>query len=86
MCAYAPPVIDSYYPLADPTISEGESQEFNVTYHDPDGDPLVVQWFLNGTPTSTLDNYTFTADYDSARAQAERKLLLPRKKRNFRNL
>jgi len=61
-----PPTIDSYYPLSDPTISEGESQEFNVTYHDPDGDPVTVQWYLNGTPTVTTDSYTFVSNYDSA--------------------
>jgi hypothetical protein len=61
-----PPIISDYHPPSNPTIFEGESQEFNVTYHDPDGDPLTVQWYLNGTPASTFDNYTFTADYESA--------------------
>jgi len=60
------PVIDDYYPPTDPTINEDESQLFNVTYHDPDGDPVSVQWYLNGSLVSTLDNYTFTAGYDSA--------------------
>jgi len=35
----APPTITSYYPSDDPTIFEGQFQEFNVTYFDPDGDP-----------------------------------------------
>jgi hypothetical protein len=61
-----PPAIDSFYPLSDPTISEPESQEFNVTYGDPDADPVLVQWFLNGTPTTTGDFYIFVADYVSA--------------------
>jgi uncharacterized repeat protein (TIGR02543 family) len=56
-----PPVIDSYSPTVDPTISEGESQEFNVIYHDPEGDALTVQWYLNGTPTVNTDSYLFTA-------------------------
>jgi hypothetical protein len=61
-----PPAMDSFYPLSDPTINEPELQEFNVTYSDPDGDPVLVQWFLNGTPTTTEGFYIFTSDYDSA--------------------
>jgi len=61
-----PPTIDSYYPLTNPTIQEGQSQEFNITCSDADGDPITVQWHLNGTPTTTANSYTFTADYTSA--------------------
>ncbi|MDH7564232.1 MAG: PKD domain-containing protein [Candidatus Bathyarchaeota archaeon] len=61
-----PPIIDSYHPTEDPTILEGQSQEFNVTYHDPNSDPLTVQWYLNGTPTTTANTYVFNADYTSA--------------------
>jgi predicted glutamine amidotransferase len=61
-----PPVIDSYHPAEDPTILEGQSQEFNVTYHDPNSDPLTVQWYLNGTPTTTANTYVFNANYTSA--------------------
>jgi hypothetical protein len=57
------PEIDSYYPIGDPSIFEGQSQEFNVTYHDPDADPLAIQWYLNSVPTSTVDFYVFTAGY-----------------------
>jgi len=62
----SPPIIETSYPSTDPTISEGESQEFNVTYSDPDGDFTTVQWYLNGTPTVTTDSYIFIADYASA--------------------
>ncbi len=61
-----PPTIDSYYPLTDPTITEKEFQEFNVTYSDPDVDPITVQWYLNGTPTVTTDSYIFNATAGSA--------------------
>ena len=60
------PVIDTSYPPTDPTISEAESQEFNITYHDPDGDMVSVQWNLNGAPTGTNDSYTFISNYNSA--------------------
>lgn len=63
----APPVINSYYPLVDPTIAEGESQEFNVTKFDVDADSLTVAWWKNQSHTGeTSDFYLFTADYESA--------------------
>jgi len=52
--------------VTDPTINEGESQEFNITHSDPDGDYITVQWYLNGTPTATTDFYIFEANYTSA--------------------
>jgi len=61
-----PPAIDSYYPLTDPTINEGETQEFNITQFDPDGDYITVQWYLNGTQTVTTDFYIFEANCTSA--------------------
>ncbi|MEM2779950.1 MAG: DUF2341 domain-containing protein [Candidatus Bathyarchaeia archaeon] len=62
----SPPKIDSYFPETDPTINEGESQMFNITYSDNDNDPITIQWYLNGTLVSTNDNYTFEANYTSA--------------------
>jgi hypothetical protein len=61
-----PPTIDSYYPEADPVILERHSQEFNITYSDPDGDPVSVQWYLDSEPTATSDSYTFVAGIGSA--------------------
>lgn len=63
----SPPTIDSRYPLTNPTIQEGESQEFNITKSDLDGDPLTVTWWLNQSDTGeTSDSYTYTANYESA--------------------
>jgi len=63
----SPPAIDSYYPLINPTITEGESQNFNITKFDIDSDPLTVTWWKNQSYTEeTSDSYTFTADYGSA--------------------
>jgi len=62
-----PPIIDDYYPPADPIILEGESQKFNITKSDLDGDPLTVTWWLNQSDTGeTSDSYTYTANYESA--------------------
>jgi hypothetical protein len=61
-----PPVIDISFPLTDPTINEGESQEFSITYSDLDGDNIAIQWYLNDTSTVTTEFYIFDADYSSA--------------------
>jgi len=61
-----PPQIDSYSPETDPTILEGDTQTFSITYSDPDNDPIQIQWYVNGTPTSTESTYTFTSNYASA--------------------
>jgi hypothetical protein len=65
----SPPTIEEYYPLTEsPTIIEGESQLFNITYHDDDGDVLTVQWLLDGSSVGSGDEYIFTADYDDSGA------------------
>jgi len=43
-----PPVIDTAYPGSDPTVTDGQAQAFNITAHDPDGDPLTVVWSVDG--------------------------------------
>jgi len=62
----SPPTIDSHYPPTNPTIQEGENQEFNITKSDLDGDPLTVTWWLNQSKEETSDSYTYTANYESA--------------------
>jgi len=55
------PLIISYYPEGDPIIREDGSQEFNITCSDPDGDELLIQWYLNNTQTETNSTtYMFT--------------------------
>jgi outer membrane protein assembly factor BamB len=61
------PTIDSYHPQTDPTIAEGESQEFNITKSDADLDSLAVTWYLNGTKLDeSSDSYTYIAGFWSA--------------------
>jgi murein tripeptide amidase MpaA len=62
----SPPTIDSHYPATNPTILEGSSQEFNITYSDAEGDTIQIQWYLNNAPVSTNNKYIFTSDYASA--------------------
>ncbi|MFX1574913.1 MAG: ABC transporter substrate-binding protein [Promethearchaeota archaeon] len=57
------PVINSYYPLKDPFIEESETQKFNISATDPDGDPLTYGWFLNGAEVGgNNSNYIFDAN------------------------
>ncbi|MGB9694218.1 MAG: hypothetical protein ACPLYF_05180, partial [Fervidobacterium sp.] len=68
----AQPEIVDYYPIEeDVTISEGESQEFNVTCLDIDEDYLNITWYIyysNGTlkETATGESYTFNTTTGSA--------------------
>ncbi|MEM2293913.1 MAG: DUF2341 domain-containing protein [Nitrososphaerota archaeon] len=53
------PEITSWYPLTDPVpILLGQSQEFNITYIDPDNDPVTIQWYINDTLIEEWTNYT----------------------------
>lgn len=64
-----PPAINSYYPLTNPTIAEGESQEFNITKSDIDLDQLTVEWYINGTKMfEASDSYIYAANFESAGA------------------
>jgi len=65
-----PEIIDYYPHQENVTISEGESQEFNVTCSDIDGDYLNITWYIyysNGTlkETATGESYIFNADTGS---------------------
>jgi len=60
------PVIESFYPLSDPRIYEGESQNFNVKAHDPDGDIPKYEWYFdNNKQSSSLNSFTYNSDYNS---------------------
>ncbi|MDP8269320.1 MAG: PKD domain-containing protein, partial [Candidatus Tenebribacter davisii] len=48
------------------TINELESIALSIDAYDPDGNPLVYNWQLDGTQVSTTDSYNFTTDYSSA--------------------
>ncbi|MGA1848790.1 MAG: CARDB domain-containing protein [Thermoplasmatota archaeon] len=44
-----PPVLGSYAPISENvTINEGEGVNFTVEAVDPDGDPVVIEWYVNG--------------------------------------
>ena len=56
------PIISYYSPLSNPRINETETQEFDVTAYDPDGDLLAYAWYLNGTVKGiNITTYVFDA-------------------------
>jgi len=65
------PTIDSRYPETDPTIPEGQNQEFNITYSDIDGDVLTIEWWADEALMKTetggsVSFYMFEAGVGSA--------------------
>ena len=58
-----PPIIDTANPSSDPTVTEGQAQAFNITAHDPDGDPLTVVWSVDGQAVA-LNTYNQTLKTD----------------------
>jgi uncharacterized repeat protein (TIGR02543 family) len=62
-----PPQITSPNPPTDPTILEGDDQEFSITLYDPDGDTLLIEWYLNNSLVEVnATTFTFTSNYTSS--------------------
>jgi len=62
-----PPIINSFFPLTNPTINESQSQKFNVSASDPENDPITYKWYLDGISTGvTTKSYTYNADFNSS--------------------
>jgi len=60
------PVIDSYLPVAEPTVLEGGSQDLSITCHDPDGTTPTESWLLDDVAVGTGLSYTYSPNYNSA--------------------
>ena len=60
------PVIDSYSPLENPTITEEQQQVFSITDHDRANDIVSEKWFLDGNEVGNGKSYTYIAGYNSA--------------------
>lgn len=59
------PIITNPFPNSDPTINEGESQEFNISASDPDGDIISYHWTVDGNSVGDNSNtYTMLTDFD----------------------
>ncbi|MBN1968562.1 MAG: PKD domain-containing protein [Candidatus Delongbacteria bacterium] len=59
-----PIIIDNYSPSSlDLSIDEMESIPFSLTAHDPDGNPISYQWFVNDNIAGINQNFTFNTSY-----------------------
>ena len=47
--------------LAVPFMHIGDSHTFKINVQDPDGDPVTIEWHLEGVLVSTTNEYTFNA-------------------------
>lgn len=56
----------SHYPSDDPTTYEGQSQEFNVTYFDPDGDTVTILWYVDGSLVEPSPGNSYIYEEDVA--------------------
>src|SRR6185295_1576600 len=41
-------------------LTAGTSQTFAVATHDPDGDPVAVNWLLDGNPVATGTSFDYS--------------------------
>ncbi|TPW19260.1 MAG: FG-GAP repeat-containing protein, partial [Elusimicrobia bacterium] len=65
--ANVPPVLTSPAPALRRTrIPIGESRVFVVTASDPDGDPVALEWELDGGPPAAGPSFLFTANAENA--------------------
>jgi hypothetical protein len=62
-----PPVIETTFPGPLPKIVEGEAQDFAITASDPDGDDLIVVWYVDGN-IEAVDRFdmNFISEQDTA--------------------
>ncbi|RLI34386.1 hypothetical protein DRO55_06580 [Candidatus Bathyarchaeota archaeon] len=59
------PVIDSFTPIdGNPIVYVGDSLNFSVECHDPDGDPLTYRWILDDRIVSNVSWYLYTPSSD----------------------
>jgi hypothetical protein len=64
--ANQPPVIDTYSPTSSSiSMIEGQTQQFTLTSHDPDGDTLTYAWLLDSVVQAASQNWTYTTDHSS---------------------
>ncbi|HDH99927.1 MAG TPA: PKD domain-containing protein, partial [Firmicutes bacterium] len=61
------PVIDSYSPSSSSlTMDEGDSQDFSVSAHDPEGQSLSYTWTKDGASVGSGNSFTYHPGYDEA--------------------
>lgn len=61
----SPPSIDEFSPTEIEDLSLGQSQSFDVTVSDPDGDETSTYWFVDETIRGLGNTFTFTPTKES---------------------
>ncbi|MEW5990518.1 MAG: PKD domain-containing protein [Chloroflexota bacterium] len=54
------PQLVAVSPASDPEVVVGSSQAFNVGVSDPEGDPVTLEWYLDGTLAGSGGGFTWT--------------------------
>ena len=54
------PVIDDFYPeYGELNLYLGDGVKFNINASDPDGDKIKIEWFVNGNPSGTGNEFYY---------------------------
>jgi PKD repeat protein len=64
------PLFMEYNPKGDPTMNEGEGIDFYALATDPDGDPVTVEWSLDGHKVGEGPTWSWWANYSSSGVHA----------------
>jgi len=59
------PTITSYYPLSDPIINEGSTQDFRISAEDPDNDYLIYKLWIDNNFILNTNSYIYTTNSSS---------------------
>lgn len=54
------PVVDSFFPSANPLMTEDGSQRFSVLYHDIDNSSVFVDWYVDDVLVASGGNFNYT--------------------------
>ncbi|MFH0977994.1 MAG: S8 family serine peptidase [Candidatus Woesearchaeota archaeon] len=60
------PIITNHYPLANKSVKEPLNASFNISYVEPNGQAVQINWYKNNAMVSNTTKYNFPGSYSSA--------------------
>lgn len=60
------PIITGCYPSENLSIAEPQSQSFNISYIEPNGQNVTIHWYKNGMLVSDLNKFIFLGNYSTS--------------------